>query len=226
MGPKLLNALLCMHLHRVTMRAARKVGLIDRSMKHMNYELRGKNFTMCEWLGFSKEDNLYPNHVRAFTADELPTVPRRGFYYGLRCHADAVTSTANEQRDEDEASRSGLALPVGIPKPWLTTGALKAAQMSKQRTEPATGGGSASQPITPAAVPTVPTGHSFGVSLRISSNVLLLRSTPKFVSTSRFMVGKSFASAWIKPTSVLFNRILSPVTTPRLCSAALSDCAA
>ena len=161
MGPKLLNALLCMHLHRVTMRAARKVGLIDRSMKHMNYELRGKNFTMCDWLGFSKEDNLYPNHVRAFTADELPTVPRRGFYYGLRCHADAVTSTANEQRDEDEASRSGLALPVGIPKPWLTTGALKAAQMSKQRTEPATGGGSASQPITPAVVPTVPTGHSF-----------------------------------------------------------------
>ena len=38
MGPKLLNALLCMHLHRVTMRAARKVGLIDRSMKHMNCE--------------------------------------------------------------------------------------------------------------------------------------------------------------------------------------------
>ena len=35
MGPKLLHALLCMHnalhLHRVTMRAARKGGLIDRS---------------------------------------------------------------------------------------------------------------------------------------------------------------------------------------------------
>ena len=68
MGPKLLHALLCMHLHRVTMRAARKVGLIDRSMKHMNYELRGKNHTMCDWLGFSKEGSLYPNHVRAFTA--------------------------------------------------------------------------------------------------------------------------------------------------------------
>ena len=35
---------------------------------HMNYELRGKNHTMCDWLGFSKEGSLYPNHVRAFTA--------------------------------------------------------------------------------------------------------------------------------------------------------------
>ena len=116
MGPKLLHALLCMHLHRVTMRAARKGGLIDRSMEHMNYELRGKNHTMCDWLGFSKEDSLYPNHVRAFTADELPRVPRRGFYYGLNCQ-----------------------------KSWLAPGALRVAQMCfQQRAGPAAGSGSPS----------------------------------------------------------------------------------
>ena len=93
----------------------------------MNYELRGKNHTMCDWLGFSKEDSLYPNHVRAFTADELPRVPRRGFYHGLNGQADAVTSTADEQREEDEAASSGLALPVSIPKSWLSTGALRTA---------------------------------------------------------------------------------------------------
>ena len=164
MGPKLLNALLCMHLHRVTMRAARKVGLIDRSMKHMNYELRGKNHIMCDWLGFSKEDNLYPNHVRAFTAEELPRVPRRGFYYGLNCQADAVTSTAAELREEDDATSRGMSLPLSIPKSWLTTGALRTATMSQQRTGLAAAAGSSSSPSPPTPLSTttalVPTGHS------------------------------------------------------------------
>ena len=180
MGPKLLHALLCMHLHRVTMRAARKVGLIDRSMKHMNYELRGKIHTMCDWLGFSKEDSLYPNHVRALTADELPRVPRRGFYYGLNCQAAAVTSTADEQREEDEAASSGLALPVSIPKAWLSTGALRAAQMRSQL--PAGTAAGSGSPSPPVPLYTLPTGHSMAAYQQQCGSPLFNQQLRKYQS--------------------------------------------
>ena len=54
----------------------------------------------------------------------LPRVPRRGFYYGLNCQADAVASGHG-----CEAASSGLALPVSILKSWLAPGAFRAAQM-------------------------------------------------------------------------------------------------
>ena len=186
----------------------------------MNYELRGKNHTMCDWLGFSKEDSLYPNHVRAFTADELPRVPRRGFYHGLNGQADAVTSTADEQREEDEAASSGLALPVSIPKSWLSTGALRAAQMCSQL--PAGTAAGSGSPSPPVPLYTLPTGHSMAA---YQQQCTVLRcSTSNCVSTSRCSDGRSFGSAWIKPTSLPSKATLLPVTTPGSCCAALLDC--
>ena len=59
---------------------------------------------------------------------------------------------------------------------------------------------------------------------RTSSSVVLRCSTSNCVSTSRCSDGRSFGSAWIKPTSLPSKATLLPVTTPGSCCAALLDC--
>ena len=93
----------------------------------------------------------------------------------------------NNVHEEGEAASSGLALPVSIPKSWLTTGALKC--LSMQHAGPAgIATGSNSNPSPPTPLFPAPTGHST-VWLLSSSNVLLHCLTSKCVSSSCCTVG-------------------------------------